>query len=725
MKKQLIKGISFATVVCLSMSTPANAASWSLVNNIWNYTDDSGVLTKGWRWIDSNNDGISKCYYFDTEGRMLASCMTPDEFTVNESGAWTKEGTIQYKAGAWASWPNEKGETKWYYQNADGTFVTNGWRLLDGNHDGISEYYYFDAAGQMLETTLTPDGKSVNNDGKMLDENGNIVTVETPNTKSFGLKSTGNAVLGRGGSSGGSSGGGGGSSSGGGSSRSSSHSSSNNNSTNTSQSNGGDTSEQKMDGMRPVIATEEPSNSCYYTIADYRYGSSMSDLVSDKEQSAVDKKIKNFVDKYIKGSESDFLKVELIVAYLTKNVSYDCDDDGSSTKFKTAYEALCKGKAQCMGYADAFLQMATAVGLDARYVYSDINAFDNSLHVYNLVRVEGEWLIVDPTNAFNWGDYSELSNNCVLMSESDLDEYGYISSAPIEVCYGTPETRFAYDGPNMIRGDEIQTADGKPDISNYPDMISYLNKLYCTYTSCTNEANDTLCYTGTDDQTAADRIVKKLLSYVGTDKRLAILWDRTTYDEAMKKAHEIVKIIHDEGYEVVIPYGAEYVLDEQDVFNYDSWELECIEYTHRSFWQIKEISEAVPEETEEVVEQHEEVSENDTNNEEVVEAENSIDTDDGNDTTSDDAESDNAETDDTSSIEESEGEGTSNDSDDEANQEDANETTDIENTSGEESENSNHESSNSNDDTANNDDVTSNDNSSNENSDNESNNSNG
>lgn len=641
MKKQLIKGISVAAAGCLSVSAPASTlANWSLVNNIWNYTDDTGALTKGWRWIDSDNNGISKCYYFDQNGNLLVSCMTPDEFTVNDVGAWVKDGSIQYKEGAWASWPNEKGETKWYYQNADGSFVTNGWRLLDGNHDGISEYYYFDASGQMLETTLTPDGKTVNADGKMLDENGNVLSVETPNTKSFGLKSTGNTTLGTGLASGGSSGGGGGSSSGGSSSRSS-YSGRSNTSSNTT-SNDVTVSEQKMEGMRPVITTEETNdNSTYYTIADYRYGSSMSDMVSDKEKAAVEKKIQSFMDKYISGNESDFLKVEHICRYLTKNVSYDCDHDGASTKYKTAYEALCKGKAQCMGYADAFLQMATAVGLDARYVYSDIDAKDSFLHVYNLVCVEGEWLIVDPTNAFQWGDYSELCNYCVLMRESDLNEYGYIASdIPITVCYGTPEKRFAYDGPNIIRGNEIQTADGNPDISNYPDMNSYLDRMYCQYIDCENNADEIICYTGSDDKTAAEKIIKKLISYTGTNKKLAVYWDRITYDDAMRNAHEILDILHKEGYDIKISYADDYVLYQPSNFNYGDWELECIDYTHHSIWQIVELDEKTSNETEEVVEQHEEIVENGSNTDEVIESDNSNESDDENRASSNDTGSD-------------------------------------------------------------------------------------
>ena len=40
----------------------------------------------------------------------------------------------------------------------------NGWRWIDGNQDGVSECYYFDAEGWLTSTT-TPDGYTVNADG--------------------------------------------------------------------------------------------------------------------------------------------------------------------------------------------------------------------------------------------------------------------------------------------------------------------------------------------------------------------------------------------------------------------------------------------------------------------------------------------------------------------------------------------------------------------------------
>lgn len=56
-------------------------------------------------------------------------------------------------------------ENRWWYENDDGSFPSNGWFWLDGNRDGIEECYAFDENGWMYADTTTPDGYIVNRDG--------------------------------------------------------------------------------------------------------------------------------------------------------------------------------------------------------------------------------------------------------------------------------------------------------------------------------------------------------------------------------------------------------------------------------------------------------------------------------------------------------------------------------------------------------------------------------
>lgn len=62
-----------------------------------------------------------------------------------------------------AEW--KKDSTGWWWQNDDGSYPISSWQWLDGNKDGVAEYYYFDSTGYMLENTKTPDGNTVNADG--------------------------------------------------------------------------------------------------------------------------------------------------------------------------------------------------------------------------------------------------------------------------------------------------------------------------------------------------------------------------------------------------------------------------------------------------------------------------------------------------------------------------------------------------------------------------------
>lgn len=59
----------------------------------------------------------------------------------------------------------QTGNTWQYVKDASGSLYSSGWQWLDGNKDGVSECYYFDANGNMLSNTTTPDGWQVNEGG--------------------------------------------------------------------------------------------------------------------------------------------------------------------------------------------------------------------------------------------------------------------------------------------------------------------------------------------------------------------------------------------------------------------------------------------------------------------------------------------------------------------------------------------------------------------------------
>lgn len=67
-------------------------------------------------------------------------------------------------AGSWLLGQDGK-EVRWWYDNGDGTRAGNEWKWIDGDGNGISECYCFDADGWLLTDTITPDGYTVDVNG--------------------------------------------------------------------------------------------------------------------------------------------------------------------------------------------------------------------------------------------------------------------------------------------------------------------------------------------------------------------------------------------------------------------------------------------------------------------------------------------------------------------------------------------------------------------------------
>lgn len=80
-------------------SRPANSGG---VSNWWWRNNDGSYPAGGWYWIDGDGNGTCECYYFNSEGYMLASTTTPDNYQVNADGAWIKNGTVQLFPNQWA-----------------------------------------------------------------------------------------------------------------------------------------------------------------------------------------------------------------------------------------------------------------------------------------------------------------------------------------------------------------------------------------------------------------------------------------------------------------------------------------------------------------------------------------------------------------------------------------------------------------------------------------------
>lgn len=88
----------------------------------------------------------------------------------------------------------------------------------------------------------------------------------------------------------------------------------------------------------------------------------------------------------------EFQTVRFFHDYIIKHCSYD--DSGEN--YGNAYGALIEGKAVCEGYARAFKYLCDKVGIPCELV----NGYADVEHMWNLVRINGDWYQVDLT----WDD---------------------------------------------------------------------------------------------------------------------------------------------------------------------------------------------------------------------------------------------------------------------------------------------------------------------------------
>ena len=71
---------------------------------------DDGSFRSAWKWLDTNNDGIAECYYFDQDGYLLIDTITPDGNQVDDVGQWIVNGVVQHQAVAPEDKPKDETE---------------------------------------------------------------------------------------------------------------------------------------------------------------------------------------------------------------------------------------------------------------------------------------------------------------------------------------------------------------------------------------------------------------------------------------------------------------------------------------------------------------------------------------------------------------------------------------------------------------------------------------
>lgn len=132
--------------------------------------------------------------------------------------------------------------------------------------------------------------------------------------------------------------------------------------------------------------------------SDYDYGFTKEEIEGNAEE--FDDAIYRIIKK-TQNCTNDFEKEMIIHDALCKATVYDSNfDRGLGNTVYTSYGALVNGHAVCEGYARAFKLLCRSAGLECILITGDSKGVG---HMWNMVKLEGEWYHVDVT----WDDLTD------------------------------------------------------------------------------------------------------------------------------------------------------------------------------------------------------------------------------------------------------------------------------------------------------------------------------
>lgn len=449
-----------AALTAAMTATTAFGGTWQVENESWRYRSDSGSPEVS-GWVQDGGD-----YYRTDENGYMKMGWFQDNA---DGGRWyylnPQQGGPQ---GAMRTgWVQDQG--MWYFLDPRiggprGAMLT-GWQWIDGR------CYYLDPArgGAMAVSCTTPDGYRVGADGAWLDDSGNPYF-----EAGKGISSTAAVdITGQGGLAAGKTGAGGGAGSGKAGSS-------------TSSGTGAIYSDAEWDNYS--------DNSVSYAVNSFEDGNY--GMMDSGEREEVEDAIDAFQERCITSDMSDFEKEIMIIKWLVANCSYEKGDGWENA---TAYSCIVNGKAQCSGYADAFLQTAKACGLKVRYVH-------NKYHAWNLVKLDGDWYHVDvtwedPVGSNGYG-FSKLRNKYINLEDSSIRN---VSSHHTWSPDSTRAKGAAY-GPKVVAQ---YLKDGAIDTSKGQSFKEQMDQFYKNVAN--EDGSNMIEFTGTE------AAVDKICAYLGQE----------------------------------------------------------------------------------------------------------------------------------------------------------------------------------------------------------------
>lgn len=172
------------------------------------------------------------------------------------------------------------------------------------------------------------------------------------------------------------------------------------------------------------------------------------------QEQAVDAAVADFFTTYpVKEIESEYERAYAIYDFICDTVVYDYARKHDTRLYygereiegiliaNTAYAALVEGTAVCEGYASLFYRLALEAGLDARIIYG----FAYEAHTWNMVRIDGQYYLLDATwDAGSYWNYEYFLVPELYMHETDE---AFITDYPLaETPYNRPEPKIFREG---------------------------------------------------------------------------------------------------------------------------------------------------------------------------------------------------------------------------------------------------------------------------------------
>ena len=154
---------------------------------------------------------------------------------------------------------------------------------------------------------------------------------------------------------------------------------------------------------------------------------------------------------------SDLEKERYIYDTLCERITYQLDEKSEQSEEKDcAIGALLNGAADCDGYADAMVLCCGLAGIPCRYMHGEsrkpaLPDSPDGNHMWNLVRIDGNWLMCDVT----WGDQEETSYLYFNLGKQDAsDSYAWCYETLFTNVIDTadfPRHRIADQQPATVR----------------------------------------------------------------------------------------------------------------------------------------------------------------------------------------------------------------------------------------------------------------------------------